>query len=948
MVSSSPSSLCYVRRYADAGLEACWLVVAALVPLYVDSLRSQPGLARGLLLQVLATFMAILWLVQWVAARKANAAPQVLGVEHDAAKPSYPAFRVQPFALLVALAAAYAGSTLLAALLAPLPAVALWGSYLRGGGAFADLGYMVLFLVVADRLRTRAQLDRLVTVLLAASLLVCLNVLAQAPQLALFWQQGAVRVASTAGNPIFLAAYLILLVPLTVWRLLDVDPRREAPGHWTGLLVLGGTVVALAVGFGVAVSQPQGSWAVPALLAAFALGLGVLPARASAPWAPGVGQRVRQLGYLGLLLLQLDVIVLTASRGPVLALVAALVVVTAVAAWQTRRWRRLLVVGGLVLVLGGGLAILLAPSTALSRLVEGVPLLKRFAALGQGETVARVVVWRLTAEALLASPERLGPLADPLGGLRLLIGYGPESVVYLLNRVLPPASELDVVAGEFWDRSHNALLDRLLTTGLLGLAAYLALVGAVLGVVFRRVLPTRAPLSWGLYAAFGVALLGHLIESQSSMLILPGEAVFWLLAGMAVSPVRLDGAGARVAAPAAEGVRCLPVVLYAAAVVLAVWLLGQLPPPGLLVATVLALLAVLVAPLAGALALAPPAASGWMGKGGIEERGIAAGWAFAVIGLASGLALLLSSHQVGALAADVAFRRAELAQYRSNFSAAITAAQEALRLAPDQAEYYYVLGQYYAALGGSTPTPPAAGFAPTPAAVLSAQPGLLGRDQLFALGRLSLDEAVRRNPLEARYYATRGELYRYWAEVAKAPEHLPDALASFQRATALKPNDVEVQAGIADALLLGGDSARALEAARRAVALLPTYWYPYAVEGRAALASGNSTEALLAAGQALRYASVTAGQKNASASEQDRLRKIIAQAIASGQTPVQPDALVRNDYSGATYRIDDELRKRLVPTAAALAACGYPPDAVQVLPDPVVAWLPTGPDLTGC
>src|SRR5205823_4144521 len=56
-----------VWRYANAALEACWLSVAALVPLYVDPLRAQSGLARGQLLQVLAIFMALLWLLQWAA-----------------------------------------------------------------------------------------------------------------------------------------------------------------------------------------------------------------------------------------------------------------------------------------------------------------------------------------------------------------------------------------------------------------------------------------------------------------------------------------------------------------------------------------------------------------------------------------------------------------------------------------------------------------------------------------------------------------------------------------------------------------------------------------------------------------------------------------------------------------------------------------------------------------
>src|SRR5215210_7482184 len=69
-VQASTPTADAVWRYANAALEAGWLVAAALVPLYVDLLRAQPNLARGLLLQVLATYTALLWLTQWAAGQR--------------------------------------------------------------------------------------------------------------------------------------------------------------------------------------------------------------------------------------------------------------------------------------------------------------------------------------------------------------------------------------------------------------------------------------------------------------------------------------------------------------------------------------------------------------------------------------------------------------------------------------------------------------------------------------------------------------------------------------------------------------------------------------------------------------------------------------------------------------------------------------------------------------
>jgi predicted Zn-dependent protease len=80
------------------------------------------------------------------------------------------------------------------------------------------------------------------------------------------------------------------------------------------------------------------------------------------------------------------------------------------------------------------------------------------------------------------------------------------------------------------------------------------------------------------------------------------------------------------------------------------------------------------------------------------------------------------------------------------------------------------------------------------------------------------------------------------------------AIANFGHAASLKPNDVEIHAGTADSLLLAGDPAGAVAASRRAIELLPTYWYPYSVLARAYLALGEPTEAYAAAEAGLQYA----------------------------------------------------------------------------------------------
>jgi tetratricopeptide (TPR) repeat protein/O-antigen ligase len=862
-------------RAADAALEGGWLVLAALAPLALDTLHAQPALPKGQLLQLVVLLMALVWLGRWLLARRLGAPP------FPAAPPTpspmsglAPSPGPSPTSgergtgggrLLVVLAAAHAAAVLLATALSPVPGVAFWGTYVRGEGAVATLAYLLLFLIVADRLRTRAQWDRLVTVLLAASVPVCLYGLAQAfGRDPLTWDQlgPGGRVASTAGNPIFLAGYLILLLPLTAWRLAETcalaRTRAEAStpqSGWLAPAALAAGAVALAAVLVGGAQRADVWWALPPLSGAFALAV------AAAPPLPAGAVRPRRLAYGALLGLQGWTLVLTASIGPVLGLLGAVGAAAALYAARRRRWGLLGALAGVGLLAAAFVVVLNLPNTPLAPLQERVLLLRRLGNLEQTGAGLRLIIWRASVD-LVLHPRPLGEGPDPLSALRPLVGYGPDTIGYQVNRVLPPPAALEFVLGGFWDRTHNAVLDQLLTTGILGLATYLLLVGVVVGRAARGAWAEFGQGRYGAAAALLVALVGHGLETQTSMLVLPGVAVFWLLAGAAVhEPWRQP------APEAASAPQWPPVAVYSA---LAVGLLAALPAlPGPLPALpAAAVTAALLLAALGAWALA---------RGPLGRRARAAVLGGGLVAIA--VALLLGAHQVRLLAADAVFRRSEEAQARRDFPRAILAGQEAVRLAPDQAEYWSVLGQYYAAFGGGSRAAPRPGFVPSlQEARETRQPTLLARDQLFELGRLCVEEALRLDPLEFRYWWTLGELYRYWGELSEDAARLHQARELFERAAALKPNDVEAEAGLADTLLLLGDPATAIVRAERARALLPRYWYPYAILARAYERQGELARAREAAEQALATAPITRGVKGLSAFERTRLEGIIQRA----------------------------------------------------------------------
>jgi tetratricopeptide (TPR) repeat protein len=587
------------------------------------------------------------------------------------------------------------------------------------------------------------------------------------------------------------------------------------------------------------------------------------------------------------LVVQLVGIVLAASIGPILALGGALFLAAVVVCWRQRRWAYLLATCGVAVVGMAAVVVLNVPNSPLQSLEERVLLLRRVGNLGDTGGGLRLTVWQAASRAL-TTPQPLGTNPDAFASLRPWIGHGQETIPYLLNRQLPPARDLDRVIGEFWDRAHNALLDRLLTTGILGLLTYVALVAAILVAAARRALPEADAGRWGPYGALALALLIHVLETQTSLLVMPAEVLFWLLAGAAVgrhwgvvmtpSPAASSRPPAATATPTARWLPrwAWPLVGFVLLTLAGGAVLGLTrAPQWYLVATVVCLAGLVLAVTVGAFALAPaePAAPAsvrrgpWLAVASVCGAGI--------------VAMLINGHQIRALAADVASRQGEDLGRQRRFGEAVPFVQEAARIAADQPEYYQQLGQYFATLGGQQRVPGEVRVEPTLAMALTvAEPDRLERDALFALGQVSVEEAWRRNPLEVRYLITLAELQRYWSEVDGRPTHVAAALANFARAADLKPNDVEIHAGAADTLLLAGNPSAAVEQARHAAELLPTYWYPYSVLAQAYLALGQYPEAAAAAQAGLDHAPTAAGLKPASPFDLQRLRSVLSAAQA--------------------------------------------------------------------
>lgn len=571
MVSQSRLGL-FCEKFIQAG----WLVALIAAPLYFNIYSSrvfEPD--KITLVRTLALAMGAAWLVlraeRWQALpRQANsfaisARPGAWLKSMSAANPlTLPA-------LLLFLA--YLVSTALS--LSPI--VSFFGSYQRLQGLYTLSAYLIIFFLAASSLKTRADVERAITLALLASFPVALYGLIQHYFLDPLPWVGDVttRVASTLGNSIFIGAFLILTIPLALARLIRTSRRAAAPLSAHGRRALAAATVAsfaaIAAAWGLSFDLGAKNFIeanytgtltpeqLSAASGAFTLAL-VISLLVLALWGGGaylLKLRAANLllipAYAALLAVETLAIVFSQSRGPLLGLFGGLFAFGVLYALVrgARRWA----IGafGLVVFLLIALALVNIPASPLSSLrdLPYVGRLGRVFELEGGTGKVRVLIWQGALQLVLPHSPLQSPTtgADPFNPIRPLIGYGPETMYVAYNRFYPPELGQLESRNATPDRSHNETFDALVTTGLFGLAAenILFLLAFYLGLKWLGLVPdVRARnILFGAWFGGGIVaalVFGFILGWQFIGVALPGGmmlGLFGYLLGFAVrNPAR--------------------------------------------------------------------------------------------------------------------------------------------------------------------------------------------------------------------------------------------------------------------------------------------------------------------------------------------------------------------------------------------------------------------------
>jgi len=483
-----------VSTFCDRVIEAGWLLALLVVPLFFNVYSNRVFEPDKLgILRSIATIMAVAWLIRL--------SEEGLGKSGQSGKSNQAGRRIGflrlPFVVpTMLLAAVY----LLATAASVVPRISLWGSYQRLQGTYTTCSYMVVFALMLQNLRRREQLGRLLTTIILTSLPIALYGLMQHYRLDPLPWGGDVtaRVASNMGNAIFVAAYMIMVVPITLVRIIQLQGAAQGE-------VSARSKAGFGVFFWVLVAAQMAVWSKAGFAGGVAASLVfiVLLTLSAGHFGRPMARFVLMGCYGSILSVQLVSIFFTMSRGPWLGLLAGLLSFGLLYLLSQRRRRPAIA----MICASAGLLLFLVLINLPTTPFPGFRRLPHLGRLGQvfdienGTGKVRVLIWEGVDHMLRADP------------LRTLIGYGPESMWVAYNRFYPPDLAHHESRNASPDRSHNETFDAVVITGLLGLAAYIFLWARILyyGLDRLGLVPTRARRRLLVGASAAGSILGVLL-----------------------------------------------------------------------------------------------------------------------------------------------------------------------------------------------------------------------------------------------------------------------------------------------------------------------------------------------------------------------------------------------------------------------------------------------------
>jgi hypothetical protein len=419
-----------LSRFCLGVMEAAWLAAVSIVPIFFDIYSSrifEPD--KITILRSLALITLAAWVIKLIDEGGVNWRKQVQDTSLVRYLWNYPMI-----APVLGLIIVYILSTIFSV----TPSISLFGSYQRLQGTYTTFSYLIIFFSIISNLRSKSQISRLVTTVILASLPVSLYGLLQKYQIdPIPWGGNvSIRIASNMGNSIFVAAYLIMVFPLTIGRMIEAFREIIAENDQTGVTGVKSTK-----------------------------------------------QIIKATIYVFIAALELIAIYMSGSRGPLLGLMTAVYFMgLLLSLYWRKRWMTFTIIS--LALVGAAFLIIFNIKNGPLETLKSSPAIGRFGLLldsTSNSALVRQYIWEGTVKLVgIHDPLKFPDgSSDPFNFLRPIIGYGPEAMYVAYNQFYQPELGQVEKRNASPDRAHNETWDSIVITGFAGLLIYLSIFSAV-------------------------------------------------------------------------------------------------------------------------------------------------------------------------------------------------------------------------------------------------------------------------------------------------------------------------------------------------------------------------------------------------------------------------------------------------------------------------------------
>ncbi|HUS17371.1 MAG TPA: O-antigen ligase family protein, partial [Chloroflexia bacterium] len=603
------------------------------------------------------------------------------------------------------------------------------------------------------------------------------------------------------------------------------------------------------------------------------------------------------IGLPILLVMQIVVIFLTQSRGPLLGLLLGLGVFAFALLLRRRLYRPLAALVVVTLLFGGLLVVWNLPASPLASW-RSLPYIGRLGLLSQleeGTGKVRTLIWGGAYNLITSDP------------VRMLIGWGPESMYVAYNKFYPPELGHWELRNATPDRSHDVFFDQAVTMGLLGLVAYLFLIAAFLWYSVRALRKAPRLHEQLILIGFMSMVIAHIGELIAGIQIVATYTYFYMgIAAMVVVGYVLNdylrpavvpepataeeaaGDGVVADAPAHDGTNGHDEQLVAAPARRGVPVAagksngrGTSVPvaarPGPTTAT-----APPRRPPAGAPGSKLPPAGRATAASRPNYKAMGAPGSYAarqpgLLALYGGLVLLglflIIGLNVNLVKADMFYKQGLAYDGQQGWPGSVGPYEKAISISPNEDFYYLFLGRAYMEwakhLQSFQGSPPAA--------------------QLLSSAERALLTAQSLNPLNTDHYANLGRLYVYWADGMADPQttgiqgtpqdqgqRYDQGLAQYEKAHALSPGNASIWNELALAYAKAGRYDDAITAIRGSQQMDDRYDQTHFIAGEIerSRAEGLAAEAANAAPGVITSTLVLSATREAEAAAADYAKAV--------------------------------------------------------------------------